>query len=239
MQKRKDITGLIKMIGHPESEIGRGAVLALCEFGDERAIGPLAKALANKNLYTTRKAIVEVLEKFKSTKAIDGLISALRNSDPSAQAAFEALIRIGIASEGPLITLINYIGKDNEVSFSDIRGWSVSNTPILALKILGKIGGVSAIRPIINLASNWQSYSKEALESLALILGRHIVDASVEDLKVVSNLQGVIGVTGHAPIGHSDDDWMTKPIHGLLESEMSQLRLTAMEELKRRNIDIR
>jgi HEAT repeat protein len=209
MQKRKDITGLIKMLSHPESEIRRVAVLALGEIGDERAIEPL--------------------------------ISALSKDLTSARAASESLIRIGTVSAEPLIAVINRactlnVKRSYAFHFSGEEG-----APVFALEILGKIGGVSAIRPIINLASTNINYSNRALESLEDILGRHIVDTSIEDLRILSNLQGIRGITGQQPLGTRDgsanDYELEEPTYGLLKSQMSQLRLTAMQELKRRNIE--
>ncbi len=49
---KRALPAIIRLLDHPDSRVGGGAILALGEIGDKRAIGPLRKAAANGEWFT-------------------------------------------------------------------------------------------------------------------------------------------------------------------------------------------
>ena len=77
LKKNKDIDGLIEKLKERFYELRTGAIKALGEIGDKRAVKPLIEALKAKGNYEpTQKLILDALAKIGDKSAIEPLIEA-------------------------------------------------------------------------------------------------------------------------------------------------------------------
>lgn len=135
LKAKRDVKGLIKALDYKEDLIIRsGAVVALGEIGDARAIEPLI-TLLNLDYLSVRLVAAEALGNFRDPRTVGPLIAALKDPESAVRRrAAEALGKIGDArAVKPLIAAL--------------KDW-IEDVRKEAAKALGKIGA-PAVKSLI------------------------------------------------------------------------------------------
>jgi len=95
MKARKNVNGLIRLLGDRDAEIREASARALGELGFPRVIGPLCRALTDPE-WTVRISVVEALAMTEDPKGIEALVEMLKDAIPAvAQSAAKALVKYG------------------------------------------------------------------------------------------------------------------------------------------------
>jgi len=106
MKARKNVNGLIKLLGDRDADIRIDAARALGELGFPRVIGPLCRALADRE-WTVRIAVIEALATTQDPKGIQALIEVLKDEIPAvAQSAATALVCYGQLAVNSLASVL-------------------------------------------------------------------------------------------------------------------------------------
>lgn len=108
---KSPVPGLIKQLRDPVAEVARDAALALGELNDPSAVEVLGAVVVNRENYfhsVVRAAAAESLGKLKDRRALDALLTGLR--DPIAEASQSAIRALGDLGDeravAPLITVV-------------------------------------------------------------------------------------------------------------------------------------
>jgi HEAT repeat protein len=135
LEQKRNVKGLIKLLGYKERAVRIKASEALGELGDARAVEPLIKALGDRNNETVRRTAAAALGKLGDGRAVVPLIKALGDADRGVcVTAAEALGKLGDARA--VEPLIERLG---------ISSWSVPK----AAAALVKLGTALAVEPLI------------------------------------------------------------------------------------------
>jgi HEAT repeat protein len=95
MKARKNVNGLIKLLGDRDAEIREASARALGELGFPRVIGPLCRALTDTE-WMVRISVIEALAMTRDAKGIEALVEMLKDEIPAvAQSAAKALVSYG------------------------------------------------------------------------------------------------------------------------------------------------
>ncbi len=141
MQARRDVQGLIKVLGYKKDDkVRQAAVEALVKIGAP-AVEPLIAALKKDEEWYVRKTAAEALGQIGDVRAVEPLIVALKEGDMRRVSA-EALGKIGdTRAVEPLIATLK--DKDSDVCKA-------------AAEALGKIGDDRAIELLIAALKTWE-----------------------------------------------------------------------------------
>ncbi len=93
---KSPVPGLIKQLRDPVAEVARDAALALGELKDTAAVDVLGAVVVNRENYfhsVVRSAAAESLGKLKERRALDALLTGIR--DPIAEASQSAIRALG------------------------------------------------------------------------------------------------------------------------------------------------
>lgn len=160
---RRAVDPLIQALTLKENREDYEFIRSLARFADPKSIDVLSQVISETNekesLDRTDYIIINLavwgIARTKDTRAIDPLISALKNYDQSKESATSGLVAIGQPAIDPLIHALN----DNEF---EGRG--------AAAATLGEIRDPSAVDPLIQILDNTSEDSSLRIE-VALALG--------------------------------------------------------------------
>lgn len=151
------VSHLIIELKNNSMNIRKGAIKALGEIGDLRAVEPLIALLKYQD---NQKEIIDLFEKFEIVNAltkigkqgIPQLVNAIKKNDENIRkGVVEVLGRLKDKSTSP--SLINLLKDKNK----DVR--------IKTIFALGEIGDKAAIKPLVIILRD-KKYSEESLESV-------------------------------------------------------------------------
>ncbi len=170
MQARRDVQGLIKVLGYKKDDkVRQAAAEALVKIGAP-AVEPLIAALQDKNK-DVRRAAAEALGKIRDTRAVEPLIAALKKDEEwyVHKTAAEALGQIGdVRAVEPLIVALKE---------GDMRRVSA--------EALGKIGDTRAVEPLIaTLKDKDSDVCKAAAEALGKLGDDRAIEPLIAALKI-------------------------------------------------------
>lgn len=135
LKERGDIDGVLKALGHKESDIRLQAVRVLGELGNPRAVEPLMASLEDSDR-AVRAEAVRALQRLADPRAVEPLLAALEDSynDVRAEAA-RALQQL--ADPRAIDPLLALMGRE--------RGY----VRMFAMRALGDLAGVASVAPIL------------------------------------------------------------------------------------------
>ncbi|NQT71853.1 MAG: HEAT repeat domain-containing protein [Chloroflexi bacterium] len=197
------VTHLIVTLKDEESneEVRRGAVEALEQIGDRRAVKPLITVLVDENKYV-RIGAAKALGQIGDVQAVQPLIIQLKDeySSDLPNAALEALVKIGTPAIEPLIVALEDESKSARKraaealgQIGDDRSAASLIVPLrdkssyvhnAALEALLKIGAPAAVEPFcVALKDKDESVRKRAAEALGKIGDVRAVEPLIDVLE--------------------------------------------------------
>jgi HEAT repeat protein len=264
-----ELTDIVEL-GNRDSKVKMAAAEALGELGDVRAVEPLITALKDEKVNVRKAAVralgriwelsdivglgnndskvrmaaAEVLGKLGDVRAVEPLVTALKDEARYVQAAAaEALGKLGdVQAVGPLVAALK--DEDMNVREAAVRalgelGDAGTKSLITALKdgdgnvrktaaeVLGKLGDVRAVEPLVTALKDeaWWYVREAAAEALGKLGDVRAVEPLVAALK-----DGFVRTTAAEALGELGDAG-TKFLIAALKDGDGNVRETAAEAL--------
>jgi len=193
--------------GLKDQEVRNAAAGALGAIGDIRAVEPLTATLRDIGV---RETAVRALVKI-GMPAVEPLIAALipiLKDDFNRWFATNELVKIGAPAVEPLITALEI------EDWQENDAWKVRQA---ATKVLGKIGDVRAVEPLITALRDKVSYVSEGAEEALVKIGLPAVEPLIaalmdKDRKVRNAVAKVLRSIGWVPKGNIEEAayWIAK-----------------------------
>lgn len=133
LQRKGKKEKLIRALRHSQAEVRESAAKALGELGKEEAVIPLIVAMDDWNI-DVRTAAIEALGQIGDARAVDPLARAIREKSLQKKA---------------LMSLIQ-IGRPSIKSLAELLPESPREVKLQMINAMGRIGGKSAIEPLVN-----------------------------------------------------------------------------------------
>jgi HEAT repeat protein len=235
MERKRDIKGLVKALGHKDSNVRRGASIALGRIGSpaikpllealKRVHGSLARQYGPKagrdqaiecNLRTEARMICESLEAI-GEPSVELLVETLETEDASIRVSVvEALGGIGVPRVvAPLI-------RATKESDFDVR--------YEAVRALIQIGGEEALEPLIQALENWdyQAMWLDLIRTLGEMENEKVVEPLIRALDIQDTDVRVRAVVALREIG---GERVIEPLIHRLDDEQKPVRRHAARAL--------
>ncbi|ODS40580.1 hypothetical protein BEH94_07890 [Candidatus Altiarchaeales archaeon WOR_SM1_SCG] len=168
LKSNKDVEGLIKALKYKRDSnyykdemIRSEAAMALGEIGDTRAVDPLIHALSDKSS-DVRLVSVSALGMIGDTRAIEIFIPVLMDRDCDLKLRLRLVWALGMIGEPAVDALIHALENTSDL---DVREGITM--------VLGAIGDVKAVEPIIH--SMEDGWSREKAADALVLIGKPAV----------------------------------------------------------------
>lgn len=199
------------------------AIDALGKIGDNRAVEPLIEQLEQLKEEMYRELIISALTKLMDTRAIKPLVDIAKKDERLRYNAIKALKKIGGISE-VIKLLISLLESSKPWMDYEI------------IKELGEVGEQSCIQILLKFTLN-KRVADTAVSSLEKILDRSASFVSLEELKTIEKLNGIVYThieDCSVYIGATMDD--ERYSYEDKNVDCSRVNIIAKEEIIRRNL---
>jgi len=204
LAQKRDVPGLIRMLGSEFSSVRDAAIKALGQAGDSSAVGPLLALFSKSEDWGERSSIAKALGGIADSKAVEPLIAALKN-DSDDTVRFNAALALGfigdtratkdlleiLKQESDSTGRVHHAAGDALRRIKDPKAFDALCEMLtedeitssnfyqrVAVKLLGDIGDARAIPVLVRILVGADNIiAMDAAESLGKLGGDAAVDA--------------------------------------------------------------
>ncbi len=190
MERKRDVPGLIKVLGSPDEELREGALQVLSRICEEEHLDPLASALSD-SYWRVRAGAAEVLGCVGCDAAAESLLNQLRDERPEVCVKVaEALGKIEWTPRDDSDRVRFLLLKGSWVELADMGETTIE--PMIealedpdkevrstAVRVLGRTGGRRALEPLTRVL---EAEKDESIRWNAVLIMSGIGEAAIDPL---------------------------------------------------------